>query len=84
MSRVRNQNEVLATLEEAAKEKGEEVSQYFKQLVESAKGATDHVMDKTKTAAHEVDRSVHSNPWPYLGGAALLGFLVGVLIRPRS
>ncbi len=35
--------------------------------------------------AHDVDESVHTNPWPYIGGVAaaalLSGFLIGRLRR---
>jgi len=37
--------------------------------------------EKVKEIATQVDQNVHSNPWPYIGGAAfcslLLGFIIG-------
>jgi len=35
---------------------------------------------KVRAAAHQVDGHVHNNPWSYIGGAAAVGILIGVLI----
>ena len=42
-------------------------------------GAVKHV----KQAAVNVDESAHGYPWPWIGGAALAGLLVGVLVNRR-
>jgi ElaB/YqjD/DUF883 family membrane-anchored ribosome-binding protein len=41
------------------------------------------VGDKAKLAASTVDDSIHKHPWYYVGGAAVGGLLIGLLIgRP--
>ncbi|TVQ77733.1 MAG: DUF883 domain-containing protein [Bradymonadales bacterium] len=34
-------------------------------------------------AAEQVDHSVHESPWPYIGGAALLGAMAGYLLSRK-
>ncbi len=34
--------------------------------------------------AKEVDEHVHDNPWPYIGGAALVGILFGYILGRKS
>jgi ElaB/YqjD/DUF883 family membrane-anchored ribosome-binding protein len=47
--------------------------------------SADHFKEAGVEKAHEivrdVDGSVHHNPWPYIAGAAVLGTLLGVLLR---
>jgi ElaB/YqjD/DUF883 family membrane-anchored ribosome-binding protein len=35
---------------------------------------------KIVDAAGDVDERVHRNPWPYIGGAAVVGLVVGLLL----
>lgn len=52
-----------------------------KHAVEAATHAKEVGVEKACAFATDVDKTVRSNPWPYLGGAAaaalLLGFLLG-------
>jgi ElaB/YqjD/DUF883 family membrane-anchored ribosome-binding protein len=41
------------------------------------------VVDKAKAAAKATDTYVHENPWPAIGIAAGVGFLLGLLARRR-
>jgi ElaB/YqjD/DUF883 family membrane-anchored ribosome-binding protein len=40
-------------------------------------------MDRAKAAARYTDDYVHDNPWPAIGVAAGVGFLLGLLISRR-
>ena len=42
------------------------------------------VMQKTRYAAETTDQYVHENPWQVVGIAAGLGFILGLLMAPRS
>jgi ElaB/YqjD/DUF883 family membrane-anchored ribosome-binding protein len=44
----------------------------------------DAVMNKTREAAANTDQYVHENPWKVIGIAAGLGFVLGLLMAPRS
>ncbi len=44
-----------------------------------------HGKERAEEALSEVDKSVHKNPWPYIGGVAVAGLLIGYLLgRPRK
>jgi ElaB/YqjD/DUF883 family membrane-anchored ribosome-binding protein len=48
--------------------------------VEAAVHAKDVAVDKTCEVARDVDKSVHTNPWPYIGGTAAIGLLLGYIL----
>jgi len=53
--------------------------------VEAAAHAKEVGVEKAKELAGDVDASVHRNPWPYIGGTAVIGLLLGyVLGRDRK
>jgi len=91
-------NEALAHLNEAAKERREELNKLLaekytdlKSALGGAAGASAdwvkeqgrEVGDSAKLAATTVDHSVRKHPWYYIGGAALGGLLIGLLIGHR-
>ena len=39
--------------------------------------------EKVKVAAATMDESAHQYPWHWIGGAAVIGMLIGLLICPR-
>jgi len=88
-------NEALAHLNEAAKERREDVQKLLAEKytdLRSAFGGAAHasadwvreqgreVGDTAKLAASTVDHSVRKHPWYYVGGAALGGLLLGFLL----
>lgn len=51
-----------------------------KQMIKEAKDTT---MATAKDSAMVVDRTVHQNPWSFIGGAVLAGGILGFLIANR-
>jgi ElaB/YqjD/DUF883 family membrane-anchored ribosome-binding protein len=76
-------SDALELLKEASRDKQVELSELVGDFIDNAKHARDKAVQKAKHAANQVDRSAHDNPWPYIGGAALGGFLIGFLIRSK-
>jgi ElaB/YqjD/DUF883 family membrane-anchored ribosome-binding protein len=42
------------------------------------------MVNRTREAAETTDQYVHENPWKVVGIAAGLGFVLGLLMAPRS
>ena len=40
-------------------------------------------VERTSAAARATDAYVHENPWPLIGGAVVLGFVIGLLVAER-
>lgn len=87
--------EALELLNEAAKDKKTElqhlISNKFgdlKSLVEGVAGKVQRETvdtyqrgkEKIEDVMSEVDKSVHKNPWPYIGGAAVFALFLGYLL----
>ena len=51
-----------------------------KRAVDAAMQAKDFGVRKAK----EVDEHVHDNPWPYIGGAAVVGILIGYILGRKN
>ena len=101
-----NITEALKLLEEAAKQKKDELKSvmsdkytHLKSLVVEAEGglaktlsaarkhaaeeaahARDIGIEKAYEIAHDVDKNVHRNPWPFIGGTAVVGLLFGYIL----
>lgn len=88
-------NEALFYLNEAAKERREDLQKLladkytdlgaaFGAVANASAGWVKEqgreVGDTAKLAASTVDDSVRSHPWYYVGGAALAGVLIGLLV----
>jgi ElaB/YqjD/DUF883 family membrane-anchored ribosome-binding protein len=54
-----------------------------KHAVEAAVHAKDVSVEKAREIAGDVDKNVHRNPWPYIGGAAAVGLLLGYILGRR-
>ena len=50
------------------------------QALEMTAHARDVSVEKAREVARDVDKNVHQNPWPYIGGAALVGVLLGYIL----
>jgi len=55
---------------------GEELTHRFRELQQS-------LGEKAKDLSHRTDQYVHDNPWRTVGIAALVGCIVGFLMRMR-
>lgn len=95
----------LELLNDAAKEKGNEMKELMTDRYAHIKQALLHgaeqgkeVLEKVQVLAQEaiveskkrvketatnIDRNVHENPWPYIGGAAVISVLVGYLLGSK-
>ena len=49
-----------------------------KQRLRELQGAA---VEKTAAAAKVTDEYVHENPWPLIAGAAVVGFVLGLMVR---
>ena len=101
-----NVAEALKLLEEAAKQKRDELKSLLsdkythlrsvivdaegsllkslsdarKHTVAAATYAKEVSVEKACEIAHDVDKHVHKNPWPYLAGTAAVGVLLGFIL----
>ena len=41
-------------------------------------------VEKTTAAARAADTYAHDNPWPLIGAAAVVGFVLGLVVRDRD
>lgn len=76
--------EAIDLLKQASHDKKVELSDRLHGYYEKAQDAKDRAVQKAKEKATQVDETVHRNPWPFIGGAAIFGFLVGLLMRFRK
>jgi ElaB/YqjD/DUF883 family membrane-anchored ribosome-binding protein len=51
-----------------------------KYAVEAATHAKDISVEKAQEIASDVDKKVHKNPWPYIGGTAVVSLLLGYIL----
>jgi len=51
-----------------------------KHAAEAAAHAKDVSVEKARELAGDVDKSVHRNPWPFIGGAAVISLLFGYIL----
>ncbi|MDZ4724158.1 MAG: hypothetical protein SGI97_09685 [candidate division Zixibacteria bacterium] len=88
-------NDALALLNEVARDKKAELQQTigskyselksladtFSASAEEQLAATLHAgKDKAKEIVADVDAKVRNNPWPFIGGAAVVSLLLGIML----
>lgn len=71
----------LVTAEHAA---GETLSAAHKREIEALIHAKEVSTEIVKEAATAVDHQVHANPWPYIGGAAVVALLAGYTLGRKN
>ena len=89
-------HEAMDLLNEAAREKREELLKLIDEKYTDLKSALgdaaqasaglvgkegELVADTAKNAITTTDQSVHKHPWFYIGGAAAVGLVLGLLLR---
>ena len=87
--------EALALLNDAARDRGEELKKLAADkytdlkavLTVATNTSADWIKDRSKAAADTakraastVDDSVHENPWPWIGGTAVVALVLGFLL----
>lgn len=80
-----------ALLRAMASVPGEKASALRASVEANLAAARQHVRDlqgaayeRTAAAARATDEYVHENPWPLIGAAAAVGFLIGFLVRGEA
>jgi len=75
-------SEDFATLKEAIVETN--VAKKFVEAKEKIVDVTGAGVEKVKECGVKVDENVRSNPYHYIGGALVVGFLLGLLIGRKN
>jgi len=65
---------------EAESSVAKSLSDAKKHAVNAAVHAKDIGVEKAREIASDVDKNVHRNPWPYVGGMAVIGLLLGYIL----
>ena len=55
-----------------------------KSAAEAAAKARNVSEEKVKELATQVDQNVHTNPWPYIGGVAVVALLLGYILGKKN
>lgn len=61
----------------------ERLDEGLSDIEESAQDVMKHAKHKAKKVAHETNAFVHSEPWPVLGAAVVLGAAIGYFASRR-
>lgn len=76
--------EALHLLNEAAKEKREEIARLLTDRFDHLKDAVSQGRERAVEVFEEVDTKVKKNPWPYIGGAAIGALLLGYILGSQK
>lgn len=77
-------NDKYQHLKEYVMDQSSKLSEVKKRVADATMHAKDVSVAKTKEVAVALDDNVHKNPWPYIGGAALGGLLLGFILGKKS
>ena len=82
MTRAKSKHEnihaALKKLKDEANEKEIQIIELVASLYEQFQDTKEKAMDSVDDTVSTVNTSVHLYPWRYIGGAAILSFLVGI------
>jgi ElaB/YqjD/DUF883 family membrane-anchored ribosome-binding protein len=73
-----------STLVDATENAAETLSSAQRREVAALIQAKEVITEKVKETATVVDDHVHTNPWPYIGGSAVVGLLVGFILGQKK
>lgn len=71
----------LKKLKDDSNAKEVELIELVASIYEAAKETQERSVEKVHDMKTAVNKSVHSHPWHYIGGAVFCGFLAGLFIR---
>lgn len=69
-------SDIQGLIRKTAKAKVAEASRYK----DAAEEMFEEGAEQLKSVASDVDKKIHDNPWPYVGGAALAALLLGFIM----
>ncbi len=76
--------EALQLLNDAAREKKEDIQKLVGEKYEHLREAIDTGRERAVEVFEEVDEQVKKNPWPYMGGVALGSLLLGFILGNQN
>ncbi len=71
----------LHRLKATRTDKEVELIDLVSKMYDSFKEAKEEAVEKMDDAMERVNESVHESPWRYIGGAAAVGFILGLFFR---
>lgn len=71
----------LKKLKDKSNEKEIELIELVANVYETLKETEEKAIEKVRDTTSMVNTSVHMHPWYYVGGAAALGIVVGLILR---